>query len=392
MFSDDKDPYLDIVVENQYRSFIHGLGFEEYRPYRTQIGGQGILLSLLDRNLPLSSRWKINFFHFLSASLSALLLSCIVLWFSLEFGLVVAIIVVITTIFSQWLVLFGRNLWWSLWAFYLPMTVFLFYLRSVKLDSSRYMIHLFLLSFTVWAIKCLMNGYEFITTVVIMFFVPVIYYALAYRIKMKLFLQWIVFSTAGMALAVFLSLFVLCIQISNVDGSLQDGVNHIEYSFLKRSHGNPESFPDIYKQSLKSNFSTVFMTYFKGEYFNLNNLFPHHAERISNKIAKIRYSGIIYMTLIVSVFLPVMNAFLFKNVDKAKENALLFVTWFSLLAPISWLYLFKAHSYIHTHLNFILWQMPFTLFAFALFGITVRTFVLFLTHNKENEKAMYEGP
>jgi hypothetical protein len=38
--------------------------------------------------------------------------------------------------------------------------------------------------------------------------------------------------------------------------------------------------------------------------------------------------------------------------------------------------LFKAHSYVHTQLNFILWQMPFTLFGFALGGFVLSSLFL----------------
>jgi hypothetical protein len=54
--------------------------------------------------------------------------------------------------------------------------------------------------------------------------------------------------------------------------------------------------------------------------------------------------------------------------------ALLAATWFSLLAPLSWFVLFKAHSYIHTQINFILWQMPFTIFGFAFCGLVFGNF------------------
>ena len=51
--------------------------------------------------------------------------------------------------------------------------------------------------------------------------------------------------------------------------------------------------------------------------------------------------------------------------------ALIWTTWFSILAPLSWFVIFKAHSYIHTHMSFLLWQMPFTFFGFAVFGSVV---------------------
>jgi hypothetical protein len=44
------------------------------------------------------------------------------------------------------------------------------------------------------------------------------------------------------------------------------------------------------------------------------------------------------------------------------------MTWFSLLAPLSWFVIFKGHSFIHTHMNAITWHMPFMFLGFALVG------------------------
>jgi hypothetical protein len=55
-----------------------------------------------------------------------------------------------------------------------------------------------------------------------------------------------------------------------------------------------------------------------------------------------------------------------------KTLALLYTTWFSILPPLSWLIIFKAHAYIHGQLDYIIWQMPFVLFGFALCGMTIR--------------------
>ena len=47
-------------------------------------------------------------------------------------------------------------------------------------------------------------------------------------------------------------------------------------------------------------------------------------------------------------------------------------TWFSFLAPLSWFVIFKAHSHCHTHMNFLVWQMPFTILGVALCGVASR--------------------
>ncbi len=39
---------------------------------------------------------------------------------------------------------------------------------------------------------------------------------------------------------------------------------------------------------------------------------------------------------------------------------------------MSWFIVFKGHSFIHVDLNFVIWQMPFTLFGFAAVGLAMR--------------------
>ena len=53
---------------------------------------------------------------------------------------------------------------------------------------------------------------------------------------------------------------------------------------------------------------------------------------------------------------------------KNNFNALIITFWVSIIAPLSWFILFKSHSYIHTHMNFIVWYMPFALLGYVLLG------------------------
>ena len=53
-----------------------------------------------------------------------------------------------------------------------------------------------------------------------------------------------------------------------------------------------------------------------------------------------------------------------------RQKALTATLWVSLLAPLSWFVIFKGHSAIHTHMNPIVWYMPFLLFGFILTGST----------------------
>ena len=151
-------------IDNQYAAYLHRGTFNEFSPYMSQPGGQGIIFSLLDKIIPLSPQIKLWSFYVLTALLSATALTAIMGWFYDAFGGWVAIFVLGSAVFSQWLTVFGKNLWWSLWAFYLPMVVVLYYLKRHRNPANRQFIRVGILIFIGVSIKCFINGYEYITT------------------------------------------------------------------------------------------------------------------------------------------------------------------------------------------------------------------------------------
>jgi len=149
-----------------------------------------------------------------------------------------------------------------------------------------------------------------------------------------------------------------------------DGVAHVFYSFGKRTHGEAEGFPEVYAASLEAGTIGVVITYVNGIFFDLNNYLSNANTFVSDFLLKIRYAYLI-------VLFMVMSGLLFWQSKRAMAEqrqhyiALIWTTWFSILAPLSWYVIFKAHSFIHTHMSFLLWQMPFIFFGFAVFGSTV---------------------
>ena len=149
-----------------------------------------------------------------------------------------------------------------------------------------------------------------------------------------------------------------------------DGVAHVFYSFGKRTHGEAEGFPEVYAASLEAGTIGVVITYVNGIFFDLNNYLSQTNSFVSNFLLKVRYGYLIVLFMVMSVLLFLRSKEVIAN-RRQQHIALIWTTWFSILAPLSWYVIFKAHSYIHTHMSFLLWQMPFTLFGFAVFGSVV---------------------
>ena len=370
----DKDTGATSKVVNQYKAYFDGLTFDTFSTYNSQPGGQGMIFSLFDRIIPFSTTVKLWIFWGLTSLLSAFTIAYLIGWFYDEFGGWVGIYVLCSVILSQWLTVFGRNLWWSLWAFYLPMIFVLYFLKRHRNPDRSQLIKFGLLILLSMSIKCFINGFEYITTTLIMMVTPCIYYAILDKWNRDQYLQWTYAITAGTAVAIFLSLIMLCIQIGAVKGGFVDGVEHVIWSFGKRTYGEAADFPPIYTASLEAGTIGVVITYMNGIFFDLNNYLTVANSFISNYILKIRYYYLIILFLTMSIPLIWFNR---KHIEEhsQKYKALVWTTWFSILAPLSWFVIFKAHSYIHTHMSFLLWQMPFTLFGFALFGTTVLTWM-----------------
>jgi hypothetical protein len=360
---------------SQYLAYSDGLSFVSYKTYYSQIGAQGMLFSALDRLVGFSPQERLIIFYGITSLLSAVAITAIILWFYSEFGMTVALFVFASAFFSQWLVVFGRNLFWSLWAFFLPVIAIMYYLKTRRELTDIQPFKFGTVIFGAIFVKCLFNGYEYITTTLIMMTVPFVYYGILKSLSFRRFLTGLFTAVFSSFLAIFLSFIILCTQIASIKGGFLDGVDHILFSFEKRTYANPQDFPSLFAPSLESDVGHVVFAYLKGTFFDFNNYLHSPDPFISKYILKIRYFHLILLFMIMSGILYSLQKKHASEKEGRSQLALIFATWFSILAPLSWFVIFKAHSYAHTHLNYIVWQMPFVFFGFAVCGLVVKSFL-----------------
>ncbi len=139
---------------NQYVLYFHGVTRDTYVPYLSQPGGQAMLFSLLDRLIPATPRITLEVLHVITALLSAGALALIALWFYNELGLSAALCATASMVICRWLTVFGRDLWWSIWAFSLPMIVLMYCISNRKSLSGRRLMTLGFLCIIAMLIKC----------------------------------------------------------------------------------------------------------------------------------------------------------------------------------------------------------------------------------------------
>ena len=362
------------TIQNQRRKYNKGTDFAYgYWTYKSQPGFQGIAYSLADSWTDFAPSTNLLIFRSSISIALALVLAGVCLWFLLEFGWIASISAVIYILISSKLAIFGGNLFWSLWSFYLPLLVLAFMLRRAhgKGESTltfRFAVVVFFLSL----IKILFSGFEFITSALLLTTVPVIYYAVLKGWEWKLFIRAWVIASIGLAASVLVGLLLLLLQIRIDIGNYRDALTHIIFSFRNRTYdyevlknGVPDSFRVAVEKTLY-----VIENNLNGYAFSLSPRFSVNSG-VLRDVLDGRYLFLIILFAIASVFVLATHAYLSKDKNNRVGPALTAACWYSALAPLSWFVVFRDHAFGHTTLDFLVWEMPFTLFGFALVGYAV---------------------
>ncbi len=344
---------------HQYDVYLSGGRFQTYSLYKSVSGTQGLLFSALDSLRPLSPALNLRDFHVLVALFLAGSLSLFVAWVLIEFGWFAASTVVLTTQVSQWITLFGRNLFYFIGASFLPLGAVALFLAWEKNRANLSNAALALLVFFTTFFKCMMNGYDFIIPALSMPVIPVIYYGLRSRWNRPAFLKRLGVVALAILVGVAASLVILAAQLQVSEHSLAGGFASIFSTLSRRSYGDPAQFP-AYADSLRANPFSVLWIYV--------------ADDTAIQILGLTFLGVIVLfAAVTALYLGLERAHPGRLPDRTRVHALIAATWISFLSPVSWFIIFKGQAYVHTFTNYLAWHMPFTLFGYALVGVVVRS-------------------
>jgi hypothetical protein len=342
------------------------MSFEHYSPYRSNPGVQGFLFSIVDLITNFTPAQNIKILRLSTVILSALVLALISACLAVEFGWLTAIPVLLFSVLSEWMILPAGNAYWNLWAFYIPFVTSILILSKTEKEGVHPKFKVYSSIFIATLVKILFNGFELITTTLVMTTVPFVYYAIKGKWGWKLFFQRIFYSGVVMGLAIGVGLFILSIQIAAVDGGLSSSLNYISDTLDKRASGGSEKYTrDILAESINASIFVVIKKYLEIDAFNTQTQPP---------IWQIPYWQLIILFLIFSILWMVRRQFSIPSGRSEKGFALLAATWYSVTAFLSWLIVFKPTSYIHTFLFPMGWQMPFVLLGWALCGFVIQEF------------------
>jgi hypothetical protein len=136
----------------------------------------------------------------------------------------------------------------------------------------------------------------------------------------------------------------------------------------RRAIGNPENYPD-YADGMRA--SILFVIW---RYLNIPAISVH----IFHHLWQITFLHLNILFAIASAIFLFKNRTTMEVTTLKNGQALIATTWYSIIAPLSWLIIFKPTSYTHDAIFPIVWQMPFTLLGFAVCGYVLQN--LFKSH------------
>lgn len=332
-----------------------------FGPYYSQSGLQSIIYSIIAVYFDLDPVTSLNLFHWLNSLLLSIIFLFFLFWVRRYCNMTVVFLLLTMIILSPWITVFGRNLYWVTWVFYFPFVFNLYYVSSkgiitnIKLFDQK----TFWLSAFVILIKCLLTGFEFITTVLVSTIVPFLFYASFNKWTIRQFFNQIFSASLGMILSVFISLSLLAIQLSSVKGSIASGINYIIYSLEKRSVlGTSDGLNPIYVQSRQSALVDVIIKYLNGYSVDLRNFGELFEVRLT-------FGFLIGFVIVATILFNSFKSLIYDKTFLRFTSSLLIAIWGSFLAPLSWFIIFRGHSAIHTHLDYIVWFLPLMLLIYV---------------------------
>ncbi len=301
-----------------------------FKRYTSQYGLQGHFFSLLTNRLGIDT---VNTLRFINILIFSIVLSILIILISKTYGFLLGSVFTIVFVSSPWITAFAGNLYWVPFTWFLPALFSILLFRNSKL----FYIYLPLIFLSVF-IKSL-SGYEFLSTILIFtVFVWIIELIMNQQKQRKtIFIQLIIISIVCLT-AFILAIFIHA-SIRNNDVFL--GINTIwTQDVLRRTYSTDSTFLDIvYRDSILATPLQVLQ-----KYFNWDTPIILYV------------NGKLFVPIIItSTCILIFNSL--KKKKNCQRDWLLFIV--TLICPLSWFILAKAHSFIHTHINFVLWYFGF---------------------------------
>ena len=381
-----------IVAKNEdYNSVMTTGGCDAglLKPYASQYGLQARIITALAPNdsakLPVYFK-KVNVV--LSAAMAALM-ALVALRVRRLFGFVAAAVFATLIAFSPWIVGYAQNMYWIEPLMFAP---FAFAFLSYSYCKSSKKMWLFYLGETILLFLKLLGGYEYISTIAISVFVPIIFFELVNN-KQKVIKLW---KHAVMTCVVVVVAFVGAyatnfMALSDYYHSSDTALKMINERASERGLSGIRKMRTHAVGNLKTLLPESYE--FANRFINMEELakdrgstYQYLAINAGNYVLLPALSlplslkgmvGEIVQSVLVWVLVGYLVLFYLKRRHPSFKyyRSFLWSLHISLAGALSWLILMPGHALPHAHINGIVFYMPLLLFVYMVVGLYIGNIV-----------------
>lgn len=306
--------------------------------YRSQYGLQGKVFRHMARYMN-EDEALVNL-NLICALAAAAVFVLIVFLIAVKYNPLLAGCFYLTFLLSPWIVNFARNLYWVEFTWFIPMAVGL--VCVLKADAKKWRAGCYAAAYLAIMGKCLC-GYEYISVIMmgLISFLLIDFLCAAVkkeRERSRLLFRTIVL-TGLAALAGFLT--AICIHATlKGEGNIAEGIRIIiENDVLRRTNGaDLNDFDSGLWPSINASVWEVYSKYFH-----------FHTEVVTG------IAGNLFPLLCIAPLWIFVYEHRKGQLDV--QSVFLYVCFFA--TSVSWFCLGKSHSYVHTHMNYVLWYFGF---------------------------------
>lgn len=357
-----------------------------FKVYVPQFGLQGHIISFFAPSDP--TRY-LQFVRGIIAALLAATMTWLIIKIRQELSLTVALTLLAGLLISDWMVYMARSLYW------VPVTMFLPFVFSFatyqKFKARGKILYFYLILGTLFFIKAL-NGYEFLTDVILSSFAPIIYWEIKEKGQIlwkKLSIKFAKVMIAGVA-GFLLALAANFTQAALFFHSPQIAFQAIQNRALDRTVGVGANDNLILGDlPAQSHFIEPELYGIVNQFYPLDHLKPDNVfGGIAYQITCYLFLGIYTIPVLLkyplttllqsALFVIGTSAFILWRWHESgllkksqKHLALASMLVFSFASSISWFIFAHAHIVHHLHLDGISYYIPFAIVFYIMIGVVL---------------------
>lgn len=330
-----------------YQIFREGPGAEElsFSPYTSSFGGQGWFFSAIARGFEVR---HIVILYRINAVLLTIVLMGLFLIYRKIYDRTFAWVFLLVMIGSPWVVSFARNLYWVPFLWFLP-SVFSGLLLLATKGWQRLLFAAGIV-FAVFAKSA--TGYEYLSSITLLAASPFLVSPLL-KGRLPSRSDWFWASTVFALCIVGFALALGCHASMRGDGIVEGLMNIYERDVKRRAWGAPSQFDPVYRASLESSVWDVLKIYFM-----------EWRTPLIFRIGASAFPAVVALVIVVLLF----------RIGRGRADRWTlpgaFLIFLSI--PLSWYILMKGHSFIHTHMNFVLWYFGFVQICLYILWMQIR--------------------